>query len=272
MEKSINIKTKLIYISIANFVFFLEIDTVDDLNVQKALKLFITQYYKNIFIEKPKKIDYRITFIAEENIHLIQKEEIKDHTTFYLRTFAFGEKRAFVDYHVSIVHFQMLLKIILQKLLTKNEGFLLHASAVCNSKFAYVFLGKNGAGKSTIAQNLTKYYKKFADDTVIARKIQNQWHAFQMPIEKQIDPLKKIPPKNIHALFLIQKNTETQFLALSKQDKVAVLLEQILGKVQNNKQMQTITRFMEEVPDFKILACQKKAEVKKIKDYFDSLI
>jgi len=67
------------------------------------------------------------------------------------------------------------------------NGMILHSSCVTKQNNAYLFLGKSGAGKSTIAELAGEYgsYKIIADDLILIRNINNDFYAFSIPQSRQ---------------------------------------------------------------------------------------
>lgn len=137
------------------------------------------------FIEKksPKKVDYTIELLHAKNLEvLIQRHKKREYIHFY------EEKNAhtFVSYyHVSGMQLQLIVRKILQKLLAKTNGMILHASASLVNNRAYIFFGKSGAGKTTISQLLTSHYVPLADDSIIITKERGGYYFYQTPFPEQ---------------------------------------------------------------------------------------
>jgi hypothetical protein len=73
-----------------------------------------------------------------------------------------------------------LLRIQLSWLLPQCDGFLLHAATVVRNGRAFVFMGRSGAGKSTIA-SLAPEGSVLTDEISLLRFEQNEWRAHGTP-------------------------------------------------------------------------------------------
>jgi len=73
-----------------------------------------------------------------------------------------------------------LLRMLLSWALLPDVGFLLHAATVLRNGRAYVFFGRSGAGKSTVA-TLSPLGSVLTDEISLLKRIDGQWHAFGTP-------------------------------------------------------------------------------------------
>jgi len=73
-----------------------------------------------------------------------------------------------------------LLSYAYSRILAENDGLLLHAAAVLRGKKAYLFFGRSGGGKSTVAV-LSQGREAIADDIVAVRKKGRVFCAFSTP-------------------------------------------------------------------------------------------
>ena len=107
------------------------------------------------------------------------------------------------------------------QLLAANNGMLLHAAAVVKNKKAFIFFGKSGAGKSTIA-GLSKRYKVLGDDIIAARKIGSRYYAFATPWSQSsfIKPARG-QKCAIAAIFFIDKSDRISFKPLGRSAALA---------------------------------------------------
>jgi len=73
-----------------------------------------------------------------------------------------------------------LLRMLLSWALLADVGFLLHAATVLRNGKAYVFFGRSGTGKSTVAA-LSPAGSVLTDEISLLKRIDGQWHAFGTP-------------------------------------------------------------------------------------------
>jgi hypothetical protein len=72
------------------------------------------------------------------------------------------------------------LRVLLTRLLLPSPGFLLHAATVVQEGKAYVFMGRSGAGKSTVA-SLSPRGSVLTDEISLLRRSEGTWHAHGTP-------------------------------------------------------------------------------------------
>ena len=73
-----------------------------------------------------------------------------------------------------------LLRVLLSVVLLSRRGFLLHAATVVRGGKAYVFMGRSGAGKSTVA-SLSSVGSVLTDEISLLRCTGGTWHAYGTP-------------------------------------------------------------------------------------------
>jgi hypothetical protein len=73
-----------------------------------------------------------------------------------------------------------LLRMFLSWALLEQEGFLLHAATVLRNGKAYVFVGRSGAGKSTVA-SLSPRGSVLTDEISLLKHVDGEWRAFGTP-------------------------------------------------------------------------------------------
>jgi hypothetical protein len=73
-----------------------------------------------------------------------------------------------------------LLRMYMSWALLPFDGFLLHAASVTRNGKAYIFVGRSGTGKSTVA-SLSPRGSVLTDEISIIRRTNGQWHAFGTP-------------------------------------------------------------------------------------------
>ncbi len=168
-----------------------------EMDIRKDYAGFITK-------EKPKKIDFQIGFVDKRQLFLIYKKKEKK---YYLSFYEIKNKTHFVTfYQISLIQFQIIIRGVLVELLSKNQGFILHASASKISNQACLFTGQPGAGKSTAMMLLDRKYPSLADDTVIVRKEGKIYYFYQTPfIEKEAWVKKNYKKFPVARIFFLKK-------------------------------------------------------------------
>lgn len=73
-----------------------------------------------------------------------------------------------------------LLRILLSLKLLPERGFLLHAATITHQGASYVFMGRSGAGKSTIASHAPAG-AALTDEISLVRSVNGVWHAHGTP-------------------------------------------------------------------------------------------
>lgn len=76
--------------------------------------------------------------------------------------------------------FDSLLRILLSWALLRRTGFLLHAATVVRNDRAYIFTGRSGAGKSTVAA-LSPAGSVWTDEISLLRREKGEWRAYGTP-------------------------------------------------------------------------------------------
>jgi len=176
---------------------------------------------KNFISETiPSRIDYYINF------HYSQPRLVQRHYNgeeIYFLHF-YTKKRNYINtyQHLSISQFLYLLIKILQLLLARHDGFILHASAVQYKDKLLVFTGNSGSGKSTAMKLLKVKHPPFADDTLIIRMIGRSYYAFQSPMLEKYNGIKKSSQKiKIENIFFLSKaDKETEIRRMKKNSKL----------------------------------------------------
>jgi len=73
-----------------------------------------------------------------------------------------------------------LLRMYMSWALLARDGFLLHAASIVRNGKAYIFVGRSGAGKSTVA-SLSPRGSVLTDEISLLRLTNGAWHAFGTP-------------------------------------------------------------------------------------------
>ncbi len=102
-------------------------------------------------------------------------------------------------------------KIAFSTFLPSDHGIVLHASCLEYRGLGYIFVGKSGAGKSTIVQ-LAPHGHIVGDDSAVIQKVNGQYNLFITPFFERNDTIKKQQQITIKGIYLLHQ---------SKSNKVA---------------------------------------------------
>lgn len=120
-----------------------------------------------------------------------------------------------------------LLRVLLSQKLLDASGFLLHACTVVRDGRAYVFTGRSGAGKSTIARHAPQG-AALTDEISLIRRLGSVWHAFGTPFwgEFQAGSVNEHYP--LAGIYALVQARENRLEALAPKDAVRALLPNVL--------------------------------------------
>lgn len=218
-----NIKITFEEINDSAFLYF---------NERKEIEIFA--YLKNFVIFKiPKHINFEIVFTNNPNEGTIR---INQNNKEYVPIFEMvSGKKIFTYYQISLMQFEIVLKKALYALLEKNRGFVIHSSSVKIGRTAYIFMGKSGAGKSTIAQLLDKKYQALSDDITFLRKINSKYYIFQTPFREKAWWIKKNTSLyELKNAFFINKSQIFEIKKITNQDFISAGVLSQLAAAQGN--------------------------------------
>lgn len=120
-----------------------------------------------------------------------------------------------------------LLRILLSVLLLPRRGFLLHAATVVRDGKAYVFMGRSGAGKSTVAA-LSPSGTVLTDEISLLRFSRGQWRAFGTPFWGEFRADGRNVSAPVAGVFALVQGSSNQKKALGEKDALAALLANTL--------------------------------------------
>ncbi len=211
-----------------------------------------TVFYYQAFItkEKPHKVDYWIDFkYTTQYKMLFEDSSEKFYINFYEKK---SNKKIITYYHVSGNQLKIIIRSILQELLQKNNGMIIHASAAKINDKAAIFFGKSGAGKSTISTLLSDFFPKLADDNIILKKEGKKYFLYQAPfIEKDLSVKKSSENLEVGWIFFLKKASYNKIKKISKEKVIKKTLEQLFTDSTNFAvQSKTIFEFINDLNDF----------------------
>jgi serine kinase of HPr protein (carbohydrate metabolism regulator) len=197
----------------------------------------IKNYYQGFIISTaPKKIDLTIKVYEQISPEMFfTKIKGADGDQNFVKIFEQrSEKRVVTFYHAGLFYFQFILIVFLQRNLDK--ALIFHASAIDYHGQAVVFVGEDGAGKSTIIRILGKDHVVLAEDEVLIKKERQNYHLYQIPFSEQCSPMYK---KNrnqypVRKLFILKKANYYKIEKIKDQEEIiSKLLKQLISPRKN---------------------------------------
>lgn len=120
-----------------------------------------------------------------------------------------------------------LLRILLSFLLLPRRGFLLHAATVVRNGRAYVFTGRSGAGKSTVA-SLSPAGSALTDEISLLRHCGDAWHAHGTPFWGEFRAAGSNRRLPVAGVFALEQAREDRLEHLSRKQALRALLPNVL--------------------------------------------
>ena len=120
-----------------------------------------------------------------------------------------------------------LLRMYLSWALLPQNGFLLHAASVLRNGKAYIFVGRSGAGKSTVA-SLSPRGSVLTDEISLIERVDGAWRAFGTPFwgEFRADGMNTSAP--VAGIFRLLQSRENRVEPLRPTELLKSLLPCIL--------------------------------------------
>lgn len=189
--RKIEKKDKELIVKICDFIlkiefqpFFKNEEYYDTLYQRKRITSELKKYLHN-FITHANHQKVHSTIIFKSEPLTVMKHATSQVVSANLFTIS-ANKKIQTSYHISISQFQLILRDVIYQLTTRNNGCVIHGSAIGIDNTASLFLGPSRAGKSTVLRLVKNVYKPLADDTIFIKKIGKKFFVFQTPfIEKQ---------------------------------------------------------------------------------------
>lgn len=120
-----------------------------------------------------------------------------------------------------------LLRMYLSWELLNRTGFLLHAATVVREGRAYVFAGRSGAGKSTVA-SLSPRGSVLTDEISLLRRENGSWRAYGTPFWGEFRAAGSNTSAPVAGIFKLEQAKTNESQALGRAELLRVLLTNIL--------------------------------------------
>lgn len=263
--------TNNIVLRIAGFGITINLgDSLDYPFSKKKLSDDINKYLKGFIHPEEKTNDFKINIKQEVSNDVIYKKKEK---SFYFKIFKIEKRQINCNYEISFSQISFIIRYIILQLLSENNGFLMHGSAVAINGKAYIFTGPSGAGKSTIMKMLNTKYPALADDSVIIKQENGKYYLYQTPIIEKESWVKKQSKKYpIEGIFFLNKSKDFKTeKIINKKEIVARIISQLfVNQDQTKKQVSSIMGFIKKFNQFKMISFSKNQ--KKLIKFFSKNI
>lgn len=218
-------------VTIAGFIIRLKLEGFNKKNIENNF-ITLRNYFKHYIIKRTGSdvFDYCLKIVEPTGDDLIFK---KSRANFYLKLFTEVSKtKGVCTSNLTSFQFDLIMRCIIQSLLTRNDGIFLHASANLVRNKATLFTGPTGAGKSTISNLLSKRFTKLEDDLCVVRKINNKYFFYQTPFLGKNRKSKKLSESyQVERIFIIHQNVQNKLTKLRNSNLIIKsLLKQVIGE------------------------------------------
>jgi hypothetical protein len=120
-----------------------------------------------------------------------------------------------------------LLRVFLSWRLLEHQGFLLHAATVIRDGKAYIFTGRSGAGKSTVA-TLSPQGSVLTDEISLLRREAGVWRAYGTPFWGEFKAAGSNSSAPVAGIFRLLQSAENQAVPLRPMAILRALLPNVL--------------------------------------------
>ena len=155
-----------------------------------------------------------------------------------------------------------LLRVLLSWKLLGYQGFLLHAATIIRSGKAYIFMGRSGAGKSTVA-SLSPEGTVLTDEISLLRRENGLWRAYGTPFWGEFRAAGSNTSAPVAGIFRLLQSTENRAERLRPVAMLRALLPNVLffsHEADANRQLLGIVgQASMEVPGYHLAFCKSAA-------------
>ena len=148
-----------------------------------------------------------------------------------------------------------LIRILLTMVLLPQRGFLLHAATVVREGRAHVFMGRSGAGKSTVA-SLSPAGTVLTDEISLLRFTDGCWQAYGTPFWGEFRAAGQNEHYPIAGIYTLVQSTEDRVESLTTKEMIRALLPCVLfftPRVEANQDLlRLLLQFAAQVPCYRL--------------------
>ena len=148
-----------------------------------------------------------------------------------------------------------LLRVLLSWKLLGHHGFLLHAATVVRHGKAYVFTGRSGAGKSTVA-SLSQEGSVLTDEISLLRRENGGWRAYGTPFWGEFRAAGSNTSASVAGIFRLLQAPENRVTPIRPVTLLRCLLPNVLffstEEQANRDLLEILTRAVKEIPGYNL--------------------
>ena len=163
-----------------------------------------------------------------------------------------ANRRGWVRQSASPYGIDSLLRILHTVALASESGFLVHAASAIRNSRAYVFAGRSGAGKTTLARLAPPDVTLLSDEISYVRRVDDGYVAFGTPFAGELTQPGENTSAPLAALYLLEQGPAARVEPLPEAEAVRRLLQNILFFAEDaalvEKVFETACEFTRRVP------------------------
>ncbi len=257
---------KSVFLSVAGFTIGIKFKKSEiPFQNEELFRRELFKQYKGFIVNEAKKVSYWIEVVGKISYEVLFKNDVSKNFILFSENPLSNKTTTY--YHVSKLQFQLILRNIIQTLLAKNNGMIIHASSCLIQSKAYLFMGPSGAGKSTSSKIFSESFTVLADDMIILKKEGHNFYLYQTPFfEKNNISSKKSTRFPVGKIFFLKKASTHKIVAILNKDQVLKkLIPQLFSEFKDSSsQMKSLMSFLNYFNEFYYLHFSLKNQKKLI--------
>lgn len=221
----------------------------DPLSAKKSFEKLLKSYLGSF--ESKKKFnrpDFIIHISSSTDIPATDFLKIEGTSVYTMVLKDVSERKIHTFYQIGIYQFHYIFHKAIENILSQHHGFGIHSSAILRNGSVDLFLGKSGAGKSTISSMLSQEFTKLTDDLSFVRKKNSHYYYYDAPeIDKDWKD-RKTSFYNIKNVYFLRKSSFFKVKKLNNDEALALLLKSI--QIVNRESITDLISFIEKINSF----------------------
>lgn len=141
----------------------------------------------------------------------------------------------------NILMLNVFLKIAFSVPLIKNKGLLVHGSSLLKGNKGYIFVGKEGIGKSTIVK-LAKNYPSYNDDYAIIRSLGGVYYLYPSPFQETNPHLGSGAKVILNKIFFLKQAKKTRLNNIKDIKSSLLILSNLISPLYLNLQVSQLNK------------------------------